>query len=231
MRADARENRDRILLAARHIFADQGPEAPLDEIARRAGVGIATLYRRFPDRQSLVRAVALDVWRRMTEEADAALTEERTPFGALARYMHVALDLRIAAVMPILAGQFPVEDTEMSQLRAVSAAAMQRLIDRAQAEGVLRSDVTSGDIGLLLVRLGRPYAGPFPHDLDERLAHRQLDLLIDGLRHSPERPAASLPGPALTLADLMTLAPAEEGAVSPTGAVHPAGREPLESAG
>ncbi len=105
MRADARENRERILLAARHVFADQGPQAPLEDIARQAGVGIATLYRRFPDRQSLIRAVALDVWRRATHEAQAALAEEVDAFRALARYMHRALDLRIAAVMPLLAGQ------------------------------------------------------------------------------------------------------------------------------
>ncbi len=96
----------------------------------------------------------------------------------------------------------------MSRLQAESAVAMQRLIDRAQSEGVLRTDVTSGDIGLLLVRLGRPYVSPFPHDLDERLAHRQLDLLLDGLRNAPHHPVASLPEPAMTLADLMALSSA-----------------------
>ena len=61
LRADARRNREHVLAAAREVFVEQGADAPLDEIARRAGVGIATLYRRFPDRAALLRAVALDV--------------------------------------------------------------------------------------------------------------------------------------------------------------------------
>ena len=210
MRADARENRDRLLLAARHVFAAQGPEAPLEDIARPAGVGIATLYRRFPDRASLMRAVALDVWRRMAHEAHLALAEEPDPYAALVCYMHRALDLRIAAVMPVIAGQLPKEDEELNWVRDESAAAMQQLVDRAQAAGALRLDVTAGDIGLLLVRLSRPYVSPFPHNLDVQLAHRQLDLLIDGLRHRSAPQALKLPGPAMTLADLMMLSPGGE---------------------
>jgi AcrR family transcriptional regulator len=60
LRADARDNRRRLLDAARDVFIEQGPGAPLDEIARRAGTGIATLYRRFPDRQALIRGVFVD---------------------------------------------------------------------------------------------------------------------------------------------------------------------------
>src|SRR4051794_34498377 len=61
MRADARRNRERILVAARDVFVETGTDAPLEEIATRAGVGIATLYRRFPERVDLMRAVVLDV--------------------------------------------------------------------------------------------------------------------------------------------------------------------------
>lgn len=228
MRADARENRERIMLAARDVFADQGPSAPLEDIARRAGVGIATVYRRFPDRRALMRAVALDVWRRMAHEAQAALVEEPDSFAALARYMHRALSLRIAAVMPVLAGQLPMPDEEMSRVRDESAAAMQELVDRAQAEGGLRSDVMSGDIGLLLVRLGRPYVSPFPYDLDDQLAHRQLDLLIDGLRNESNHPVARLSGPSMALADLMTLPSAGEPTTGPpaTGADLPSHEPP-----
>src|SRR6266566_9649705 len=82
MRADARRNRDQILIAARDIFADHGPGAPLEEIARRAGVGIGTLYRRFPDRQSLLRAVALDTLGRVAQEGRLALAEEPGAFRA-----------------------------------------------------------------------------------------------------------------------------------------------------
>ena len=67
LRADARSNRDRLLLAARDAFVDLGPDAPLDEVARRAGVGIATLYRRFPDPAALMQAVALDILTRIAD--------------------------------------------------------------------------------------------------------------------------------------------------------------------
>jgi AcrR family transcriptional regulator len=87
LRADARRNRDQILLAARDVFIERGPDAALDEVARRAGVGNATLYRRFPDRRSLLRAVLVDVFRRVGDEARLALVEESDPFEALARYM------------------------------------------------------------------------------------------------------------------------------------------------
>src|SRR5271165_109692 len=98
LRADASRNREHILKAARDIFVYDGPQAPLEEIARQAGVGIGTLYRRFPDRHALQRAVALDVLASIAYEAHLALVEEPDAFAALARYMHRALDLRVGAV-------------------------------------------------------------------------------------------------------------------------------------
>src|SRR3954454_11504336 len=83
LRADARRNRDQILRAARDVFVEHGPGAPLEEVGRRAGVGIGTLYRRFPDRRALQRAVALDTLERVTREIHLALTEEPEPFAAL----------------------------------------------------------------------------------------------------------------------------------------------------
>src|SRR5216683_2549991 len=83
LRADARRNRRQALAAAAQVFVEQGADAPLDDIARRAGVGIATLYRRFPDREALVRAVAVDVLARTAHEARQALAEEPDAFAAL----------------------------------------------------------------------------------------------------------------------------------------------------
>ena len=105
LRADAHRNRERLLAAARDLFVEDGPDAPLDDVARRAGVGVATLYRRFPNRQALMRAVALDVLGHVVGEAHSALAEEPDGFATLARYMHRALDLRVAAVIPVLVGQ------------------------------------------------------------------------------------------------------------------------------
>lgn len=208
MRADARRNLDLILAAARDVYVEQGPTAPLEEIARRAGVGIATLYRRFADRRALMRAVVLDVLRCVAHEARLALAEEPDAFRALARYMHRALELRVSAVIPALLGQISLEDEEFQRVSGQSAGLIQQMIDRAQAAGTLRPDVAFGDIALLLVRVARPLPGPVPRDLDDGLAHRHLDLLLDGLRVVRRRAAAPLRGPALTLGDLQALAPA-----------------------
>jgi AcrR family transcriptional regulator len=205
LRADARRNREQVLSAARDVFVEHGTEAPLEEVARRAGVGIATLYRRFPDRQSLMRAVALDVLQRVGHEAQLALDEEPAAFQALARYMHRALDLRIAAVMPALVGKLSLDDDEMLAVREAAVEPVLRMIERAQADGSLRLDVAFADISLALVRLSRPLPQAFPRQMDSALAHRHLDLVLAGLRASSASKAAPLSGPALSLADLRAL--------------------------
>jgi AcrR family transcriptional regulator len=200
LRADARRNRDQILLAAREVFIERGPDAPLDEVARRAGVGNATLYRRFPDRGSLLRAVVADIFRRVGGEARLALAEEPDAFEALARYMHRALDLRIGAVLPGLIGLVDLDD-EVVAVRANLADAARELVDRAHAAGTLRQDVAEGDIGTMLIRLSRPLPTPLPPELDRALAHRHLDVLLDGLR-VPRYVQRTLSGPAMTFDDL-----------------------------
>ena len=205
LRADAVRNREQVLAAAREVFVEHGADAPLDDIARRAGVGIATLYRRFPDRAALLRAVALDVLVRAGDEARAAEAEEADPFAALARYMHRALNLRISAVMPALLGHISFEDEEVKNARRQAVEPVLRLIEAAQAAGRLRADVAFGDIGLLLVRLSRPLPGPFPRELDMRLAHRHLELVLAALEAHPESRASRLSGPAMTLAELQGL--------------------------
>ena len=202
MRADAQRNRERIMAAARDVLVEQGPDAPLDAIAAAADVGIATLYRRFPDRQALVRAVVLDVLGRSAEEAQQALDEEPDSFRALARYLHRALDLRVSAVMPALLEHMPPDDDEIVSVRTHSWGLFEQLVDQAHAAGTLRPDVTFLDVGQLLVRLARPLPGPIPRDLDNQVAHRHLELLLDGLRASRAEPVSPLPEPALTLADL-----------------------------
>ena len=182
-RADARDNRRRLIEAARDVLIERGPAAPLEEIARRAGTGIATLYRHFPDRRALIRDVILDALQRTNDEARQAATQEPDPFGALARYMHQAIDVRTAAVIPAL---------------------LEALVGAAHRAGTLRADVTPGDIGLLIVRLSRPLPGGLPPDTNTSLSHRHLDLLIDGLRATARQPA-QLAGPALTLTDLRQL--------------------------
>jgi AcrR family transcriptional regulator len=206
LRVDARDNRRRLLEAARDVFIERGPGASLEEIARRAGTGIATLYRRFPDRRALIREVVLDALQRTAEEARQAAGEEPDPFIALARYMHRAIDVRTAAVIPALLGLIPFDDEEIARARQAGLTAVQALVDTAHRAGALRPDVTSGDIGMLTVRLSHPLPGGFPAEVNHRLSHRHLSLVIDGLRATPREPA-DLGGPAFTLADLRQLPP------------------------
>jgi len=218
LRADARDNRRRLLEAARDVFIDRGPGAPLEEIARRAGTGIATLYRRFPDRRALIRDVVLDALQRTAEEARQSAREEPDPFAALARYMHRAIDVRAAAVIPALLGVIPFDDEEIAHARRAAPAEIQALVDAAHRAGVLRPDVTSGDIGMLIVRLSRPLTGGFPPEIQYGLSHRHLKLLIDGLRATARQPA-ELGGPALTLADLRQLSQSETRTSDPQATV------------
>ncbi|MFL6144880.1 MAG: TetR/AcrR family transcriptional regulator [Labedaea sp.] len=204
LRSDARQNRDRILAAATEVFAEFGPSAPLEEISRRAGTGIATLYRRFPDRQALWHAVVVDALTRTLAEARLAVAEEPDAFAALARYMHRALDIRVAAVIPALLRVVTLDDAETNAVREPGVTLLQRLIDTAKREGALRTDVTFADIGTLVVRLSRPLPGGFSREQNDALAHRHLDLLINGLRAVPDR-AGALSGPALGLEELRRL--------------------------
>lgn len=214
MRADARRNHSQILTVARDVFVERGSGAPLDEIARRAGVGIGTLYRRFADRPTLMQAVVLDAVTQSAEMAERALAEEPAAFTALTSYMHGVLDLRISAVIPVLLHQVDIDDAELGPARARGARALERIVEAAHAAGSLDQRVTSADIGLLLVRLARPLPGPVPAELNAQLGHRHLDLLINGLRPAGvDRTAAG--GPALTFDDLHALRAAQAGGIPP----------------
>lgn len=181
MRVDAQRNRELLLVAARDVFVEQGVDAPLEDVTRRAGVGIATLYRRFPNRMALMRAVALDVLQRVTDEARAALAEETDGARTLARYLHRSLDLRIAAVMPALDGRLDIEgDDEVRGARDALAPLFGLIVDRARAAG-LRTDVGQGDIGLMVIRLAQPLHGRFSREVDDAAAHEQLDVMLAGL--------------------------------------------------
>jgi AcrR family transcriptional regulator len=192
MRIDAWRNRERLLNAARDVFVERGVDVPLEDIAQRAGVGIATLYRRFPNRVALMRVVALHVLGQVAAAAQAVLTEESDSFRALARYLHRSLDLRIAAVMPVLDGQLDIEhDDELRQARDDLASLFETIMWAAWRSKQLRTDIGLGDVGLMVIRLARPLPGAFPRDFDDAAAHRQLDIMLDGLRGEHGRRAAT----------------------------------------
>lgn len=189
LRADARRNHEQILAAAREVFVRRGPGAPLDVVARRAGVGIGTLYRRFADREALLKAVVLDALelsRASAERALAAAEERGDGLDGLAAYMRDVLDTRVSAVIPQVLDRLDLEDADLAPAREASATAVERLVEAAHDDGSLPLEVTFADIGTLLVRLSRPLPGALPVELDDDLAHRHLELVLAGLRSAPE---------------------------------------------
>src|SRR4051794_3597066 len=159
MRADARRNLEQLLAAARDLVADRGAGVALDEVAQRAGVGIATLYRRFPDRAALLRGVVLDALAQTRAAAERAAADHDDPFEALAAYLREALELRVSAVIPQVLDVLDLDEPEVASARQESARATQRLVDEAHAGGRLAKDVTFLDIGMMLVRISRPLPG------------------------------------------------------------------------
>lgn len=197
-RADALRNRERIVTAAREMFTEFGPDVPLDEIARRAGVGNATVYRNFPDRDALVREVVCSVMDRMTEAAELALAETGDAFEALERFVHTSADERVSALCPMIQSTFDQNHPDLEAARLRSEELVGELMDRAKAAGQLREDVGVGDLMVVVAQLSRPPAGA-GCDSADRFVHRHLQLFLDGLR-APARSA--LPGAAMTMEDL-----------------------------
>lgn len=183
MRADARRNQERILLTARDMIVERGPDLPLDDIARRAGVGSGTLYRRFPDRKALLHAVALAALTGTVTAARAAAEQADDPFDALAGYLRQTLELRVSAVLPALLGTVDLEgDPELATLRHEAVRLVDGFITAAQTVGTLPADITFADIGMMAVRIARPLPGTLSPEENHTLAQRHLELFIRGLR-------------------------------------------------
>jgi AcrR family transcriptional regulator len=189
MRADARRNLERILLAARDMIVERGPDVPLDDVARRAEVGSGTLYRRFPDRDALLHAVALDALTGTVTAARAASEQADGPFDALARYLRRTLELRVSAVLPALLGVVDLEgDPELSPLRDEAVRLVEGFVSAAHEAGTLPEDVTFADIGMMAVRIARPLPGPLSPQDKDALARRHLELFVRGLRAQAAAP-------------------------------------------
>jgi AcrR family transcriptional regulator len=194
LRRDAERNRQRILKAASEVFTERGLEVSLDEVARHAGVGVGTVYRRFPTKEDLVEALFVD----RIEEV-AALAEEAAkapdPWSGLACFMEQAamklagdLGLRQLMMFATYGGD------KVWYARQRNAPLVTRLVERAQAAGQLRSDLRPTDIPFLLFVLTE--AAQFARQVSPEIWRRYLTLVLDGLR--PEREGVSpLPVPAM----------------------------------
>ncbi|MEU6115700.1 helix-turn-helix domain-containing protein [Streptomyces sp. NPDC047117] len=198
LRADAQRNRERIVAAAREIMVEHGADVPLDEVARRAGVGNATLYRHFPDRADLIHHVTLSVMDRTADRAERALAAEGDAFQALRTFVHAAVEERIGALCPLLSDGVDKDHPDLLAARDRLEGAVEALMGAARESGLLRADIAVGDLMVAITQLTRPLPGNRCADFD-RFVHRHLQLFLDGLM-APAR--SELPGSAATLDDL-----------------------------
>jgi AcrR family transcriptional regulator len=194
LRRDAQRNRDAILAAAQAVFCENGLEAPLEEIARHAGVGIGTLYRRFPTRVELLDAVLADTVQAHVDAAERALAMD-DPWDGFAFYLEETCRLQAAdrGLNDAMGMRFP--------RAAAVEAAKQRMFDlvteiirRAQQGGQLRGDLTLEDLALVtwantrILEASRAAGAPDAW-------RRHLGFLLDGFRADR---AHQLPGPPLS---------------------------------
>jgi AcrR family transcriptional regulator len=151
LRADAELNRGRIVVAAQEMFAERGLDAALEDIARRAGVGIATLYRRFPTRANLIAASFEQ------QMADYAATAERAlenpdPWTGFCWLINeiCAMQAADAGLKDLITMSFPAS-SPVEELKNRALQSLNTLIQRAQQQGTLRSDFVSSDVPMLLL--------------------------------------------------------------------------------
>ena len=194
LRADAVRNRERIVQVAREVFAEVGLDAPLEEIARRAGVGIATLYRRFPTRDELVVASLAPRMAEYAAAVDEAL-QASDPWVGLCDFVERVCGMQAAdrALTDVLAMTFPTA-RGLEEQRTAAYHGFVDLIRRAQEQGALRADFVPEDLVLLLmanagvVRATRESAP----DAWRRFAA----LMLEGFRADRARPLPPPPAPA-----------------------------------
>lgn len=177
LRADAERNRTALLTAAREVFGDHGLDASLDEIARRAGVGNATLYRRFPTRRDLIAEVFAGQMTEYVQLADLA-RHEPDPWQAFAGYLSRLFELQATdrGLSELLVSSNFDDDARLAELRAAAQRGASEVIARAVGAGVLRSDFTRRDLSILM----RANAGVVQRS-GPGAWRRQLELLLNGL--------------------------------------------------
>lgn len=179
LRADARRNRERILEAARAEFAESGAEAQIDDVARRASVGVGTVYRHFPTKDALLAELVRQNFVQIAEDARASLTSDEEQFVALEAFLRrsaaataldVGMQYAIANVGEEVWTQAPVELGEL-------IAALGLMVERARRAGTIRPDIEAIDIGMMMCAVCSSM-GP-GSEFDWR---RHLDLVIDVFR-------------------------------------------------
>jgi AcrR family transcriptional regulator len=198
LRADAQRNRDHIVAAAQTLFLDRGVNVPLEDIAAAAGVGIGTLYRRFPDRDALILATNEASLTRLADLAEAAWTEEPDAGAALARFLRACIvDVRLGALPSTLEPKMHADMRAAAEL----VAPRQKIIDlltmmitTARDNGLLRPDVGLAEIALIMTL--QVYGVPDAADPTEG-RRRVVEIVLDGLRLGATSLGSPLPDPEL----------------------------------
>jgi AcrR family transcriptional regulator len=182
LRADARRNRERILEAAKEVFGEQGADAQMDDVARRAGVGVGTVYRHFPNKDVLMGELVTEKFRTFTEQAHEALEEEDAWKGfcdLLERTAgHMAENVALQDALRTTSAAFEYAEPARLELNG----AIDKLVKRAQRQGTMRKDFKAEELGMLMGGLCASMNGPLPGPPDW---HRHLEILLDGLRAQP----------------------------------------------
>ncbi len=180
LRADARRNRERILAAAKTAFAEAGVHAQMEDVARRAGVGVGTVYRHFPTKEALIGELLAQKFRLLLEGAREALDVE-DPWDAFAGTLRrnaelMAADAAVQDALMRVEADWTFAEEARQELKATFAI----VIDRAKAAGVVRGDFTIDDVPMLMCGLcSTMAAGPPGEAFDWR---RHLELMLDGIR-------------------------------------------------
>jgi len=202
LRADAQRNRNRIVEVARELFAERGLDVPLAAIARHAGIGVATLYRRFPTKESLITEVFADQFAACSSIVDDALADPDPWHG-----FRVAIE-KVCAMQATDRGfsaafitAFPDAIT-IEQERDRALHGFSELTRRAQQNGRLRPDFEQADLTLLLMANGGIIAEST--DAAQAASRRLVAYLLDAFRANHAEPAEPLPPPApLNLHDIL----------------------------
>jgi AcrR family transcriptional regulator len=201
LRKDAERNRRRILAAAGEVFTERGLEATLDDVARHAGVGVGTVYRRFPDKAALADALfeeRIDILVELATEAYGA----DDPWAGLAGFMEAAAEMLSTdkGLRQILMFA-PYGHKRVNYARSRMRPAIGKLVERGQAAGLVRPDLGATDIPVLEFMLGA--TAEYARDVRPDLWRRYLALMLDALR--PSRSGyTELPVPELSLDELAT---------------------------
>jgi AcrR family transcriptional regulator len=177
VRSDALANQERVLAAAMTAVLREGRQVPMRTIAAAAGVGIGTLYRRYPNREALLEALTLRAFRLVLECAENAENLNEPGLATLSSFLDCVISHADQLILPLHGGPIPVE-AETLAARSTVHQALQRILDRGWRDGTIRADVTTRDIIVLTALLAQQR----PDNRGSDQAPRRLKaFFLDGL--------------------------------------------------